>query len=108
MYFTEQADVGLVLYKNTCENNYFSTPNKIFEYLHAGLPMVSSDHPGKRYIVEDASIGVCVPETPESIASGIQVVIKRRSEFKTNIEQAKKQYLWDHEVKKLIALYDGV
>lgn len=67
---------GLVLYLpegNTIE----ALPNKLFEYMEAGLPVISSDFPLWKEIVEGNQCGICVdPNKPEEIASAINRVLK--------------------------------
>lgn len=71
---TVSADVGVLLYRNRGRNNYYAAPNKVFEYLFAGLPLVASDFPGLRTIVADRGYGACAdPESPEDIARAIAI-----------------------------------
>lgn len=102
---TAQADIGLVMYKNTCLNNYLSTPNKIFEYFMAGIPTVASNHPGKRYIVEDIGTGVCVEETAEDISQGILKVTEKYEHYRDNCVRRRNEFSWDVEKIKLVNLY---
>lgn len=106
LWYTKQADIGLVMYTNTSKNNYFSTPNKIFEYLQAEIPTVASKHPGKSYIVEKYETGVCVEEKPLAIAKGILQVVNNLNTFKTNCEKIKDDLTWDNEKVKLVSLYN--
>lgn len=106
LWFTKQADIGLVMYKNTCPNNYYSTPNKIFEYMMAGIPAVASDHPGKNYIVEQEQTGVCVQETPEAIKRGIESIVHNYSYYRNQCLQKRERFSWQVEKKQLIKLYD--
>jgi len=105
---TAQADIGLVMYKNTCLNNYLSTPNKIFEYFMAGIPTVASNHPGKRYIVEEVGTGVCVEETPIGISKGILKVTEEYEKYRTNCLTRRSEFTWDVEKKKLVEMYQGL
>lgn len=104
LWYTCQADVGLVVYKNTSLNNYYSTPNKIFEYLLAGIPTVASDHPGKRLVAEEGT-GVCVEETPEGIKDGILDVVAQMEMYRERCREKRSQYSWQEERKKLIRTY---
>ena len=54
-------------------NNYLSLPNKIFEYIAAGLPVVASDFPDMAELVSDYDVGeTCDPESPADIARAIR------------------------------------
>lgn len=105
---TAQADIGLVMYKNTCLNNYLSTPNKIFEYFISGIPAVSSNHPGKKYIIEKLGIGVCVDEDARSISKGILSVMEHYDTLRNNCLVHRCYHNWDREKKKLIKMYMGL
>ncbi|MGM0876428.1 MAG: glycosyltransferase [Bacillota bacterium] len=105
LHYTKQADIGLVMYENTSKNNYFSTPNKVFEYMLAGIPTVASKHPGKQYVVEVEQTGVCTDEDPQAIAEAIQEIMDHYDKYVTNCLSKKAIYTWEHEKEKLQALY---
>lgn len=108
LWYTCQADIGFVVYKKTSLNNYLSTPNKIFEYMLAGIPAVSSNHPGKSYVIEKEKTGVCVEETPEAIKEGVLLIDKNYSFYQDNCLRAKEQYTWDVEKNNLSKLYRDI
>ena len=58
----ENYDVGLAFYKNTNLNNYYCAPNKVYDYIQMGMPVITNDYPGLKEIVADNKIGVCIPE----------------------------------------------
>ncbi|SHK20397.1 glycosyltransferase [Rhodothermus profundi] len=60
---TASADVGLVLLEDTCLNHRLALPNKLFEYLAAGLPVLASNLPELRRVVETYGVGYVV-DTP--------------------------------------------
>lgn len=71
--YTASADVGVLLYRNRGRNNYFAAPNKLYEYLFAGLPVVTSAFPGLRSAVEGGAYGHCCdPAKPGDIAHAIE------------------------------------
>lgn len=72
--FTSGADVGHGLYQPTHINDMHNTTasNKIMEYMACGLPVLASDRPGFRDLVQSYHCGVCVKESaPKSIAAGV-------------------------------------
>lgn len=107
LWYTKQADIGLVIYKNTCANNYFSTPNKVFEYMFAGIPTIASDHPGKSYVVEKNETGLCVPETPQAIKGAVEYVSKHYDKYRDNALDKRAQLCWQQEKKGLVRMYQG-
>ncbi|MFV8826372.1 glycosyltransferase [Alkalihalobacterium sp. APHAB7] len=108
LWYTKQADIGLVMYKSNSKNNYFSTPNKIYEYLLAGIPMVASDHPGKNFIINKYKIGLCIEEDVESIRKGILQLEKEYDMYAENCLINRKSISWTDEGNKLVTLYESL
>ncbi|MBP6698874.1 MAG: glycosyltransferase [Flavobacteriales bacterium] len=73
MRYTRNADLGLTLDKDTNLNYRFSLPNKLFDYLHAGIPVLATDLPEVAGIVRGYDCGVVIPvPTPEAIAQAVR------------------------------------
>jgi glycosyltransferase involved in cell wall biosynthesis len=92
------------------ENHINAQPNKIFEYMASGLPVIGSDFPLWRDIIEKNNCGVCVdPYSPQSIADAvIQIASDKQKALlmgKNGIDALKQKYNWNSEKKKLLALY---
>lgn len=90
-----------------------SLPLKIFEYMAAGTPVVVSDFPGWRKIVDTAGCGILVdPLSPPEIASAIKWLLEHPDQAeamgKRGRAAAMKEYSWDVESQKLFTLYDEV
>ena len=64
---TAEADVGVTLLQDTCENHRLALPNKLFEYIAAGVPVVASALPETQRLIESRGIGWCsTPEDPDA------------------------------------------
>lgn len=101
------ADVGLCLIENVSLSDYYCLPNKLFEYIFGGLPVLASNFPDISYIVEKYSLGVCVDLNAESIKQGIDVFVSNSSSF--NIEQDELNDLsWQKQEFNLINLYKNL
>jgi glycosyltransferase involved in cell wall biosynthesis len=73
---TAAADVGLSLDKALHENYQLSLPNKLFDFIHVGLPIVASPMVEVKRIVEDHNVGVVIQEvTSQAIASAVEKVL---------------------------------
>lgn len=102
--------VGLVLFHR--EPHYVrSWPTKLFEYMAAGVPVIASDFPDWKKIVDAAQCGILVPpEDPRAIATAMEYLLthpKEACEMGRRGRQAvESSYLWDVEKKTLLDLYD--
>ncbi|HID94310.1 MAG TPA: glycosyltransferase [bacterium (Candidatus Stahlbacteria)] len=107
--FISSCDIGLAIYSKNSLNNFYATPNKLFEYIMAGIPIIGSNFPEMRNIIEGEGIGLTVnPDNPMEIASSINKLIEDESlynKMQKNLEQARQKYNWEREEKKLIELY---
>lgn len=73
---TCSADIGVTLLEDTCLNHRYALPNKLFEYLMAGLPVLASDLPEIGGIVEEYNVGrVVYPEDPVEIGRVLQQMV---------------------------------
>ncbi len=100
---------GLVVF-HPGPNHTDSQPNKLFEYMSAGLPVIASDFPGWRDIVMGRDCGLCVdPMDPEAIAGAITWLAGHPEEVHRLGENGKKAvaetYNWEAESAKLTTIY---
>jgi glycosyltransferase involved in cell wall biosynthesis len=105
------ADVGIVPYVPVNINNYFASPNKLFEYIQAGLPVVGSDLPFLRKIILGDKIGyVFDPRDPRSIAQAINAATRDDilPVLRDNVRKIQQQYSWTEEQKKLLEAVNDV
>lgn len=87
-----------------------SLPTKMFEYFAAGIPVVASDFPLWRSIIEHYDCGVLVDETdPVDIARGLDELARspeRLAELSANARTAAQELNWDAEERRLVEAYD--
>jgi len=111
--YTASADLGVVPLLNVSLNNYYSLPNKLFEYMAVGIPVAASNFPEIKKIVVGEGIGVCFdPENPEDIARAIKKILLSEISYKkmkeNTVRAAKEKYNWQIEEKKLLAVYQRI
>jgi len=93
---TAAADVGLSLDKALHENYQLSLPNKVFDFIHVGLPIVASPMVEVKRVVEDYNVGVVISEvTSDEIASAVETVLsKPREQWFKSCMTARKELHW--------------
>jgi glycosyltransferase involved in cell wall biosynthesis len=107
--FYEECDAGLVCLL-PLERYKVSLPVKMFEFMAAGLPVIASDFPLFRELVEDNGCGICVdPEMPERIASAARRLAGDAELVLQMGEMGRKavleKYSWEAEAQTLLGLY---
>jgi glycosyltransferase involved in cell wall biosynthesis len=102
---TRLADVGIITYPFQGLNNIYCSPNKIFEYAQAGLPVVSTNQPPLRNYVESYDIGGLVGEhdSPEQMARMIQQVAENKSRYAEALLRFLEDNCWKNEAKRVQA-----
>jgi glycosyltransferase involved in cell wall biosynthesis len=101
--------IGLVTFL-PAPNHDKNQPNKLFEYMAAGLPIVGSHFPRWEKIVSGANCGVCVnPADPKAIDQAVTTILQDTNQAKQygiNARKAmEKDYNWQTEEDKLVGLY---
>jgi len=104
-HITNSADIGVLLYRNDGRNNFYAAPNKLYEYLFAGLPVVASAFPGLMEIVDAGGYGSCAdPSSPEHIARAISAALAIKG-GEDIAQRARMEFTWDAQVQVLHEVY---
>jgi len=100
--YTPSADLGICLLENRGLNYYYALPNRIFDYLHAGVPVLTTNFPEIANIVNIHHTGILINHyEPEYLAEVINDFFTK--EFDTShFEEISKQFCWEEEEKILI------
>ena len=109
--FVSTADFSFVLYDDKSLNNKLCSPNKLFESIAAGLPIMATANPLLKDIVAENRIGVCIesPVTPENLATGvIDLLSMNMNAMRETIHRIGGTYVWENESTKLIAAYNAL
>ncbi|MGR6087523.1 MAG: glycosyltransferase family 4 protein [Arcticibacter sp.] len=104
MKYTAACDLGLTFDKNTNINYRFSLPNKIFDYIRAGIPVMASRLPEVEKIVDGYGIGWFIScHEPELMAKEMEAVLQDESAIarcRKNLQLAAADLTWENELKK--------
>lgn len=108
--YLRTADVGLYPLLRS-GNTELAWPTKIFEYLHAGLPMVVSDMPSMSELVMQQGWGeVFAAGDPEGFAAAVRRVLARPCAYETALRDrsARDRFAWEQQARTLVSTYDGL
>ena len=107
--YTYLSDIGIALDKGLSLNLQYSLPNKIFEYIRAYTPIISSDLQERRKIIHTYNIGKTLEDvSPAAIAKAINEMISDKEQYqiyKENTKTASQELTWENEEKVLSEIY---
>ncbi len=111
------ADVGAMPNPGRTLNDVYASPNKLFECLAAGTPVVASDFPALHRIIIDNPGGplgaVCDPGDVDSIAAAIRSILRLEPAAMGGLrvrcrQAAEQRWNWDREARTLLSVYADV
>ncbi len=101
---TLSASIGMSLEEDLGLNYRYALPNKVFDYLHANIPVIIADLPEMRALIEKYSIGEILTErSPEVLAKIIKQMTTKS--YKKELAMAKEKLNWSEEKKKLTSIF---
>ena len=106
-----RSKVGLVTFL-PAPNHVDAQPNKMFEYMAVGIPVIASNFPSWKQIIEGHQCGICVdPQKPKAIGDAIMDLFENPEKAtqmgKNGRAAVERQYSWEAEFNKLIELYQN-
>jgi len=107
--YLSSADFGIAPILNVCLSYYYCSPNKLFEFVQARLPVLASNFPEMEKVVEDYDIGLTFePSDVSDIVKTIQQMIADKGKmqyYRQNTEKAAHAFNWENESQKLKTIY---
>ncbi len=108
--YCASADLGVIPYQAVDLNNYYTSPNKLFDFIQAGLPIVASDLPYLRKVIVSDGLGMVAKlDSPQAYASAINGLLTRPAEaagVRENLLRVAPQYTWEAQGRKLVEVYE--
>lgn len=99
------ADYGLCLIENASLSDYYSLPNKLFEYCFANLPIVASDFPEIQQFIAQYSSGQCCKPTLDSLRALLSRIGKPH--IKT-LSYTLSEICWETQANRLLEIYQNL
>ena len=110
MKYVSSADWGIYLMENICKNHDYALPNKIFDYILGGLPVVVSNLKEMSKLVNRYNVGYTIdPEDEKEVLSLLKDFNENtKKQFIPNLERVAKKYCWENQEKVLINIYKSL
>jgi glycosyltransferase involved in cell wall biosynthesis len=109
---SQKARVGITIIENEGLNQYYSLPNKFFDYIHASVPQVAMNYPEYQKINKEFEVATLLDDPdPKRIAEAINNLLADDvlyMRLKNNCLKARNELNWQNEQKKLLAFYQAV
>jgi len=110
--YLRSSDIGIAC-SHPDDRTVESLPVKLFECMHAGLPVIASDFPLWRSIIDGAGCGILVdPTDPQQIAAAVCKLANdpelRRRMGEAGVRAVKEKYSWQREEETLIGAYNSI
>lgn len=103
---TSSADIGLVLFENTCLSHYYVLPNKLFEYLLSGVPVIASNFPEMKQIISSYNCGwTCEPNSNELLKIINSLNPDDVQQKRNATKKCKEDFAWENEVRDFEKIY---
>jgi len=103
------ADVGICLYEDTCLNHRYCLPNKLFEFLLAGIPVLASDLPDQAELVRSYDAGWVIQNDVEKIVHFLSELSSDEAQrVRNGLNERVKSLRWENEATVLINMYNGL
>lgn len=107
-----QAYIAVAVPEKEGLNQYLALPNKLFDYIHAGLPQVTVDYPEYRSINRQFEVAVLLDDiSPRKIAEALNNLLEDTvlyNRLQQNCLKAREVLNWQQEEKKLLQFYQSV
>lgn len=107
---TGEAYIGASLIENDGLNQYYSLPNKFFDYINHKIPQVTMNYPELKKLNDEFGVALLIDEvTVENIAASINQLLNDENLYmrlQQNCLKARTILNWQEEEKKLLAFYE--
>lgn len=108
----DKCDIVTAIYDPNIPNHYYAAPNKFYEALMLGKPLIMVKNTGMDHLVSQNEIGEVIEYTVESLNEAIDELIRKRDQWEKISTKAKNLYInefsWEKMEQRLINLYNDI
>ncbi|SFC01484.1 Glycosyltransferase involved in cell wall bisynthesis [Flexibacter flexilis DSM 6793] len=108
---TTKARIGYLLLDNKSQSYYYSLANKFFDYIHAGIPQITSNFPEYQLINQRYKVAELVELRVTDIVASTQKLLQDENYYQKMAENARlaqKELCWENEQKTLLGIWEKV
>lgn len=104
--FTKSCDIGLCLIQPVSFSYQLALPNKLFEYIQSGIPVLATNLPAIQKVFSDYTIGELVSSetTPEELAKKILFIANNKDKYKHALKIASETFVWENQEDLILKL----
>ncbi len=101
----ESYHIGVSLYRNTNLNNYYCAPNKLYDYLMSGLPVITNRYPGLVKVIETNRVGACLEQVnADEIPKAVDSIVRERR-WENITDELRRRYCWEQQVPDFLGVF---
>jgi glycosyltransferase involved in cell wall biosynthesis len=112
LFWSASADAGIIPYQANDLNNLYASPNKLYEFIQAGLPILANDLTFLRTVIVAEGFGlVRTLDTPQAFADAINAMMgdsEKLAGYRRSILARRHVFSWRHESAPLLELYQNL
>jgi glycosyltransferase involved in cell wall biosynthesis len=101
----ESYHIGVALYRNDNLNNYYCAPNKVYDYLMNGMPVITNRYPGLVSVIEENRVGSCIDEVKvKELGKAVELICKERL-WENITPEFRRRYCWERQVPGYLEVF---
>ena len=106
--YTTYADIGISLLENRGLNYFYSLPNRIFDFIRKNIPILATDFPEIRKIIEHYNIGELVDDYNPTHLANIIRKMTTKEKNQEGFAKANVELTWENEANTILKIMDEV
>ena len=107
---TPLAEIGMSMEEDLGLSYRYALPNKLFDFMQAGIPILGTNLPEIKKTIEKYKVGKVIDNhNPKNIADKLQEILNEgKKTYKTNLQEAAKELCWENEENKLKLIFEQI